>query len=334
MLMTKLREGCDRIRSRWRESAGRTCRGVVLMFHEIHADDETYLRELKCGCTASFLQAIIGELRREQWDIVGPDEASARLRDGDPTRRFAVLTFDDGYRDVRTQALAVLEDQQAPFTVYVPAGAPTRGLDAWWLGVRALLRRYDQVAISGTEMRYACGDHAEKVKCRAALSAWVHEDYRRAVQLQETFRAYDISLEALNGDYFLAEPELRELACNPLVTVGSHTVSHAALGTLDDAGARREMAGGRAYLESLLDRPIPHFAYPYGGSQACGGREFELARDLGFRSAVTTRERPVFAADRMRPHEIPRIGVSGTMAHFAYLAQHLRELRNASAADF
>jgi hypothetical protein len=54
------------------------------MFHEIHADDETYLRELKCGCTASFLQAIIGELRREQWDIVGPDEASARLRDGDP----------------------------------------------------------------------------------------------------------------------------------------------------------------------------------------------------------------------------------------------------------
>ena len=54
----------------------------------------------------------------------------------------------------------------------------------------------------------------------------------------------------------------------------------------------------------------------------------------GFRSAVTTRERPIFVADRARPHEIPRIGVSGTMAHLDYLAQRLRMLRDASAAEF
>jgi peptidoglycan/xylan/chitin deacetylase (PgdA/CDA1 family) len=334
MLMTKLRAGRHRIRSRWRESTGRACRGVVLMFHEVHADDDAYSRELETGCTASFLEAIICELRRERWDIVGLDEALARLQHDDRSRRFAVLTFDDGYRDVRTRALAVLERQQAPFTVYVPAGAPTRELDAWWLGVRELFRRFDQVAVSGTDMRYACGDHVEKTKCRAALSAWIHEDYPRAVQLRETFRAYDICLETLNGDYFLDEAELRDLACHPLVTVGAHTMSHAALRTLDGAEARREMTGSRAYLESLLQRPVRHFAYPYGGPLACGKREFDLARDLGFASAVTTRDRPVFAADRTRPHEIPRIGVSGTTAHLEYIARRLRELRYASAADF
>jgi peptidoglycan/xylan/chitin deacetylase (PgdA/CDA1 family) len=304
------------------------------MFHEVHADDDAYLGELKTGCTAPFLEAIIAELRRQRWDIVGLDEALARLEHGDPARRFVVLTFDDGYRDVQTRALSVLERQRAPFTLYVPAGAPRRELDAWWLGLRELFRRRDRVVVAGTDMSFACRDHAEKVRGRAALSAWIHEDYRRVAQLRETFRVYDVSLEALNGDYFLGETEMRDLARNPLVTVGAHTLSHAALGTLGAAEARREIAGGRAYLESLLDRPIPHFAYPYGGPQACGSREFELARNLGFRSAVTTRERPVFAADRTRPHEIPRIGLSGTTAHLEYVAQRLRELRNASAADF
>jgi peptidoglycan/xylan/chitin deacetylase (PgdA/CDA1 family) len=304
------------------------------MFHEVHADDDAYSGELNTGCTAPFLEAIICELRRERWDIVRLDEALVRLQYGDPSRRFVVLTFDDGYRDVQTRALAVLERHQAPFTLYVPAGAPMRELDAWWLGLRELFRRCDRVAIAGTDMSFACHDRAEKVRGRAALSAWVHQDYRRVAQLRETFRVYDVSLEALSGDYFLDEAELRDLARNPLVTVGAHTLSHAALGTLAAAEARREMTGSRAYLESLLDRPIQHFAYPYGGPQACGAREFELARELGFRSAVTTRERPVFAADRTHLHEIPRIGISGTTAHLEYVVRRLRELRNASATDF
>jgi peptidoglycan/xylan/chitin deacetylase (PgdA/CDA1 family) len=334
MLMTQLRAGRARIRARWRESLGRASRGVVLMFHEVHADDAAYLRELETGCTAAFLESIILELRRERWDIVGLDEALSRLQQDDRSRRFAVLTFDDGYRDVRSQALAVLERHQAPFTVYVPAGAPRHELYAWWLGMRDLFQRYDRIAIAGTEMRYECSGHDAKKRGRAELSSWIHADYRRGDQLQETFRIHDVSLEALNGAYFLDEAQLRELACHPLATIGAHTMSHAALGILEVAEARREMSGSRDYLECLVNRPIPHFAYPYGGPRACGKREFDLARDLGFRSAVTTRERPVFATDRASPHEIPRIGISGTVAHFEYFAQRLRELRYAAAVDF
>jgi peptidoglycan/xylan/chitin deacetylase (PgdA/CDA1 family) len=334
MLRTKLRAFCEQIRAKWLEASARACRGVVLMFHEVHEDDDAYLRELKTGCTASFLESIILQLRRDRWDIVTLDEALWRLEHDDPSRRFAVLTFDDGYRDMLTRALAVLERYQAPFTAYVPTAAPTRKLYSWWLGLRALFQRHDRVAISGTEMLYECRANHEKIRCRAEVSSWVHADYRRVFQLQATLRAYDISLETLNDAYFLDEAELRTLARHPLVTIGAHTMSHAALGILDVEEARREMTGSRDYLERLLNRPIHHFAYPYGGLLACGSREFALAGDLGFRTAVTTRDGPIFAAHRMTPHAMPRVGVSGTTAHFDFFAQSMRRLRNAAVDDF
>ena len=41
---------------------------------------------------------VIVELRNEGWEIVSLDDALCRFHSDDPSRRFAVLTFDDGYR--------------------------------------------------------------------------------------------------------------------------------------------------------------------------------------------------------------------------------------------
>src|ERR1700724_2925741 len=94
--------------------------GVILVLHEIHDD---LPRELMTGCSPSLLAAVVDGLRRDGWDIVGLDEALRRIAQGVAATPFAVLTFDDGYRDTMSRALPVLERLNTPFTVYVPTGA-------------------------------------------------------------------------------------------------------------------------------------------------------------------------------------------------------------------
>jgi peptidoglycan/xylan/chitin deacetylase (PgdA/CDA1 family) len=71
--------------------------------------------------------------------------------------------------------------------------------------------------------------------------------------------------------------------------VGAHTVSHPILATLDEAEARREIAGSREALQRWIDAPVDSFAYPNGKpGEDYSPANAELVRSLGFRAAVST----------------------------------------------
>jgi peptidoglycan/xylan/chitin deacetylase (PgdA/CDA1 family) len=290
-------------------------RGIVVMMHEVNDAPQGFAQELATGLTAQSLDGIVTFLRGNQWDIVTTEEALLRLNRGDDSEnRFAVLTFDDGYRDTLTRALPILQRHQAPFTVYVPTGAPTRNLYSWWLGLRALFQRNDRLDIDCMETSFECRNYEDKVEGLQRANAWVHADYRRAALLDVTFRRYGISLAELNESYFMNENELRILARYRLATIGAHTVSHSVLSLLSHASVREEFVGNREYLENLLECDVADLAYPYGGPGSCGKREFALAAEVGFRSAVTSRYGPVSAGHRRSTCELPRIAVGGTVA--------------------
>src|SRR5207244_941711 len=72
----------------------------------------------------------------------------------------------------------------------------------------------------------------------------------------------------------------------------------------------KEMAPDeQAELMEELGHAVEHFAYPFGGAEHAGPREFEAARKAGFASALTTRIGHVQAFHAGRPHSIPRIAV-------------------------
>jgi peptidoglycan/xylan/chitin deacetylase (PgdA/CDA1 family) len=322
----------DRVRT-WFGGAG-----VILLLHEIQADPA---RELGTGIAPAHLGMLVAALRSDGWDIVSLDEALHRLANGTDSRPYAVLTFDDGYRDHLTHALPILERLAAPFTLYVPTGAVTRAPFAWWLGLRALFRAHEFVAIEAMDRRFACVDFAAKVAALREAGRWIHDDYRRQSALAATFAAYGISLEALAESYFLSGDELRRLAGHALVTIGAHTVSHRALAGLPAQDARREIADSRAFLENLLDHCVDAFAYPYGKAGSWGPRETAMARAAGFGSAVTSEATPVFPAHRCDLYALPRIAIrpDETAASLYYRASGLsaalmtRSLRRTMRAD-
>ncbi len=89
--------------------------------------------------------------------------------------------------------------------------------------------------------------------------------------------------------------------------VGSHSLSHRRLSTLDGADALAEFAASRARIESELGRPCLHFACPWGQPvlDYDPHRDRALARAAGYQSFLTTFAcRAAFGAD---PWALPRV---------------------------
>lgn len=305
-------------------------RGVVLMFHEIHDDVEGNLR---MGCSPEQLRRVLVALRAEGREIVTPDEAMKRLADpyaGD----FAILTFDDGYRDNRAKALPILEEFAAPMTMFVPTGMVTREVYAWWLGLRALFQGRDEVEIEAMEWHFMLADAPSRNAALRQVGLWIGTDRARAEALRSTFDRYAISIPALVNEVAMDEQEIRAFATHPLVTIGGHTTTHTFLSGLDDAAAYRDIDDNKHYLENLLDRPVRHFAYPYGTEGACGKREAEYVRAAGFETGFTTRPGHLFPAHLSTPCLMPREDAGFAHMSRSQLENRLTGARRALVTQF
>lgn len=84
---------------------------------------------------------------------------------------------------------------------------------------------------------------------------------------------------ALFKERVLSCDEIRQLSSEPLVTVGSHSVSHPDLRRLDDAVVDRELIESRRELEALTGRRVRSFSFPYG---AYDERVVNRARSAGY----------------------------------------------------
>jgi peptidoglycan/xylan/chitin deacetylase (PgdA/CDA1 family) len=86
-----------------------------------------------------------------------------------------------------------------------------------------------------------------------------------------------------------------------------------------DDTVRAEMEMSRAVLEAALGQRPEHLAYPVGDPTSAGPREFRIAHELGFKTAVTTRPGVLFKVHAEHLTALPRISVNGEFQRQRYL---------------
>ena len=96
--------------------------------------------------------------------------------------------------------------------------------------------------------------------------------------------------------------QLKLCAAHPLITIGSHTVSHPFLSRIDPKIAEYEVANSKEALEKLTEKPVELFAYPTGDYDRS---VVEIAEWAGYRAAFAVDSRHLYAFR----YEIPRIGI-------------------------
>ncbi|WP_076857840.1 polysaccharide deacetylase family protein [Bradyrhizobium mercantei] len=300
-------------RLREREAGGA---GAILRFARVRPAQRARFQPLKSQeITPAFLDRTIRALKRWNYDIVGIDEACRRAVTMPGRRRFACLTFDGASKDIVTQAYPVLSRHGVPFTLYLPTAFPDGVGVAWWLALEDIIARETRISlvVDGRERHFAISTLSDKYELFDFLSGWLRKlpppDLLYAVN--DLGRRYAADAAQLSRSASLDWADLAKLAADPNVTFGSATVNHPALSSLRDAAAQREMAMGRAVVESALRRPVKHFAYPFGDRDAFSRPHVVMAEEAGFASAVSTISGVVEAQGRTNLHALPRIAWDG-----------------------
>lgn len=311
--------GLDAALSRWSRGAG-----AVLMLHQVTAEPPPEFSPNRIlRVTPDFLEATIRQVRQAGFDVLSMDEVARRLDRPGEGRPFVAFTLDDAYRDNLLEAYPVFRRNAVPFTIY----APTEYLDGrgelWWIALeRAIAATQSLTTLIGertatfhtrTVGEKSLAFHRLYWRLRSIEEAVARAEVRRLCEV------HGIDGAALCRQLIMTWDEIKSLADDPLVTIGAHTCRHFAVARLPEGEARREMADSKARIERELGRPCRHFSFPFGDETSAGPRDFALAREVGFETAVTTRKGIVRLHRPAEARAIPRVSLNGDYQDARYV---------------
>jgi peptidoglycan/xylan/chitin deacetylase (PgdA/CDA1 family) len=285
--------------------------GAIFMLHSIVGDNYSLPRE-NPQTSARFLEQIIRYFLAQQIPVLSLSDGLGKIELGS-TRRFVSFTFDDGYRDNLTIALPIFKKYGLPFTVYVTSAFLERQYpEYWWGQLRHLVM--DNSAIEGDILgeRLPMSSWEEKIRAYRKLTRWIKNGKLGDKKLAALFEQHHITAsDALDRDALSAAELAAAARSEPLLEIGGHTATHARLATLDEPAALIDMVKNKRQLETIIEREVCHFAYPYGDTASCGQREFRLANAAGFTTAVTTRIGNLFPEHLEHRFALPRLRFVG-----------------------
>jgi peptidoglycan/xylan/chitin deacetylase (PgdA/CDA1 family) len=300
--------------------------GAILTLHHVRpARPEAFQPNRLLEVTPAFLERLLRRLKRARIDLVSLDEMHRRMIVGEFKRRFGCITFDDGYKDLLEHAYPLLKKYETPFALYIPTSFPDRIGELWWVALEAVIAQNNRIGlvINGKDQFFDCATVTEKRQLydevyRYLRSMKSEDELRRVVRDLCACNAIDVL--SFSRDLCMSWEEIAQLADDPLCTIGAHTVNHVMLRKVEnDATVRAEMEMSRAVLEAALGKRPEHLAYPVGDPTSAGPREFRIAAELGFKTAVTTRPGVIFKVHRDHLTALPRISVNGEFQRQRYL---------------
>ena len=298
--------------------------GAIVTLHHVRpARDEPFQPNRSLEVTPEFIDGFIRACRRQGFEFVSLDEMHYRLKSRAFGSRLICLTFDDAYRDTLQFAYPIMKRHDVPFAIYIPTSFPDRSGYLWWLTLEAVVAASDYIDLPKkyAVRRMSCRTPAQKWRAinviHSALCAGSEKRLREIVG-QIAVRAGVTPLTS-DDSLCMSWQELADLAADPLVTIGAHTVNHPRLRKEITPVAWSEMAESVARIKAMLGLSPKHFAYPFGDPSAAGPREFAMARELGFKTAVTTRPGVLFPEHRGHLTALPRISLNGQFQRPRYM---------------
>ncbi len=302
--------------------------GSILMLHRVqNVRQKSFAPNHHLSISPEFLDRIILQLKTENYDFITMDELAKRIKNPEKfenSRPYLSMTLDDGYRDNLEKAAPIFRRHKVPYTIYVAPGMTDNKSTLWWEDVEHVIAAQKKITVgfpteqkefdvSTTHKKYA----AYKFIVENLLLNTDQFEQRKIVS--KLCKAYGFDDFGHASDSLMNWDEIKEIAKDPLCTIGAHTINHYALSKLSYDDAKYEIAQSRKIITEKIGKEPDHLAYPYGFYQVAGPREFEIAKELGFKTATTTRHGVIYPEHKEHMTALPRVSLNGHHQSMRYV---------------
>lgn len=287
--------------------------GAILMLHRVALSEKDRLSPNEnMKVSPEFLETFIELSRRKGYTFISLDELYEILTKRKKASKTLVLTFDDGYKDNYEIAYPLLKSKNVPFAIYITTSFLNRSAILWWYMIEEIILEKDYIELSDGE-KYSCKNFQEKeitfLKIREKIIKSGNIDIIKT--LKKLFSKYDfdwIGINKTNCEKLCLSVEgVKKLSQDALVIIGSHTKNHYPLSRLPKDKVYEEITAANKELEQLIHKKIEHFAYPFGSHIEAGEREFNIVKEIGFKTATTTRIGTIYYEHANYLYCLPRI---------------------------
>ena len=295
-------------------------RGSILMFHRVCQEQDKSAIKFNSvlEVTAQYLERIILYFLKNDYRFAAIDEVPEVLvSNSKGAQKIVVFTFDDGYADNHLLAYPLLKKYEVPFAIYITTSFPEHTAVLWWYMLDDLVSKNDRICFGyeGQRFELDCSTpHLKEgvfLKIRQLIISC--GEGKLSSLLQAVFEEYGIRPDLKIREMALSWEQIAELAQDPLVTIGAHTLNHVALSKLGVKELMHEIVESRRLIESKIKKPVRHFSYPFGGKNEAGPREFNAVRQCGFETGTTSRTGNLFSGHRFHLEALPRLLVDGNI---------------------
>jgi peptidoglycan/xylan/chitin deacetylase (PgdA/CDA1 family) len=260
---------------------------AIIMYHGVTAERLPTFNW--CHLDVSEFEKQIDFLTSE-YTILPLSEIVERMKQRRPLPRATVgLTFDDGFRNVATTALPILERRQVPATVFLVTSLVGTNQPAWPDRLFFSFLQTRRHSIRFGDREYPLSTVEQRAGACAAVESRLKqtdqaEKEERLAELKETIGWPEVPPESPLAT--MGWEEVERLSRTGLVQFGSHTHSHPILARCTEEEQRRQLQVSR---EVLQERKLSWglLAYPNGFPSDFSSRTKALLNELGYDGAVT-----------------------------------------------
>jgi len=260
----------------------------VFTYHRIGSSQSTLFDRATYSCTEEAFEKHLLIIKRN-FTVITPTELfEITVQTDDLNKRYAIITFDDGYKDNFTHAFPLLQKHNLSAAFYIATEYIDTGKIAWWDEIAFLLRHSCglEFHLLGTE--YSCQLALLTMdKTIQSVMSIIKRLKNVSIEqvLEDTRRQCDqaaILLSATDKNLFMSWSQLRTMAEQGM-EIGSHTCSHRVLSRLEDSEQYAELTESKVAIESELNIEVNSVAYPVGRYYCYNQTSLNYSRQLGYK---------------------------------------------------
>ncbi|QOL26500.1 polysaccharide deacetylase family protein [Thalassotalea sp. LPB0316] len=273
------------IEKRWRNLEP----GVYIFnYHRIGESQKTLFDRAIFSCDAASFEKQVVDIKNNFTLITTKELAELYEKNQSFDKRYALITFDDGYIDNYTDAFPILKKHQINATFFLTTNFVDSNTIPWWDQVAFILRHAigKKYQVPGTDKLFKLANHDIDRTIRQIMfyikQSKAFSTSEMLADIKQRFPSANDLLNQQHPNLFLNWTMAKEMHDNGM-TIGSHTLNHFILAQLNEAGQREEIERSKTLIEERLNTTIETIAYPVGRHYCFNDTSVEIVKNCNYK---------------------------------------------------